>query len=482
MTRQTDLAVSQCGGASERPGDGRRLGLVLGMLVLPMYVALGAPAVALPSAARALGVPFGATAWILAAWSLTSALAMPVAGRLLSRWSPFRLLLAGVAGLVGGSALTAAAPTLTVVIAGRLVGGAGAGTTVIAVFAVATALPGRERARALGIVAAASATASGCGTLLGGTVTAWLGWRAVLALPALALPLLLAALPSRRALLWKGADGPDGRGEPFDFLGAAVLSVLAGSMITLLQAHSVGLPAPVTCAVATAGVVAAVGLRWCVRRRPDGFVPRRVIAVRGFPALGVIGASVFAGYYGVLFLAPSLIERATGGGALEAGLLLAPAAVCSVPAGRLAGALADRLAGRQITAGLAGTTLAGVLVVAVFSGPAPVVVGTALTVCGFAGAQAVLVGLATDAVASRDRDTAQGLLNFMNALGGGIGPAVVAGLAGIVPVPASLAVLAALPLAGAVLSLLRRPGAGPPSRTPRSPREPETTTHRSPPR
>ncbi|WP_431981392.1 hypothetical protein [Streptomyces qinglanensis] len=122
------------------------------------------------------------------------------------------------------------------------------------------------------------------------------------------------------------------------------------------------------------------------------------------------------------------------------------------------------------------------LVVALFSGPAPVVAGTALTVCGFAGAQAVLVGLATDLVASRDRDTAQSLLNFMNALGGGIGPAAVAGLSGVVPVAVSLAVLAALPLAGAVLSLLRRPGAGPSSPARRPAREPETTTHRLPPR
>jgi len=80
-------------------------------------------------------------------------------------------------------------------------------------------------------------------------------------------------------------------------------------------------------------------------------------------------------------------------------------------------------------------------------------------VCGFAGAQAVLVGLATDLVASGDRDTAQSLLNFMTALGGGIGPAAVAGLAGIAPVPVALAVLAALPLCGLIVSLTRRPGA-----------------------
>jgi MFS family permease len=452
---RTVPAGEALGDGSTHVPDGRRLGLVLGLLVLPMYVALGAPSVALPALGRALAVPFGATAWVLAAWSLTSALAMPLAGRLMARWSPRRVLVTGVLALAAGSALAAAGPTLPVVVAGRLVGGAGAGATVIAVLAAATALPGRERVRALGIVAAAAATASACGTLLGGAVTAWLGWRAVLALPVLALPLLPAA--------GRGFPGPgggrDGSAGRLDVLGAAVLSVLAGSVITLLQARSVGLPAPATLAVAAAGALAAAGLWWRVRRAPDGFVPRRVITARGVPAAGLVGGAVFAGYYGVLFLAPSLIERATGGGALEAGALLVPAAACSVPAGRAVAALSGRFAGWRVSAGLAGLTAVGMLVVAVIPGPVPVVVGAALTVCGFSGAQAVLVGLAPQLVAARDRDTAQGLLTFMIFLGGGIGPAAVAGLSGVLPAPVALAALAALPLAGLALSLTRRPGA-----------------------
>jgi predicted MFS family arabinose efflux permease len=235
--------------------------------------------------------------------------------------------------------------------------------------------------------------------------------------------------------------------------------VLAGSSITLLQARSVGLSAPVTLVTAAAGALAAGGLWWRVRRTPDGFVPRRVIAAPGFLAAGLVGGAIFAGYYGVLFLAPSVIEQTTGGGALEAGALLVPAAACSVPAGRLAGTLTDRFAAWRVSAGLAALTAVGVLVVAVFNGPVAVVVGAALTVCGFAGAQVVLMGLAPDLVATRDRDTAQGLLNFMINFGGGIGPAAVAGLSGIVSVPVALAVLAALPLAGLVLGLTRRPGA-----------------------
>ncbi|MFD5823936.1 MFS transporter, partial [Lentzea sp. NPDC060358] len=314
------------GDKSDRVPDGRRLGLVLGLLVLPQYVALGAPSVALPEIARGLEVPFGATAWVLAAWSLTSALAMPIAGGLMARWGPIRVLVAGVVALAAGSALAGAGPSLPVVVAGRLVGGAGAGATVIAVFALATAVAHPERTRALGVIAAVSATASACGTLLGGAGTEWLGWRAVLAIPVLALPVLPAVLPRRRIT----THVANSAAERFDVLGAAMLSVVAASLIAVLQAHSVGLSAEVVVVVAAAGTLSAVGLWWRVRRIPGGFVPRRVIGARGFLSAGFVGATVFAGYYGVLFVAPSLIERATGGGALQAGALLLPAAACSV--------------------------------------------------------------------------------------------------------------------------------------------------------
>lgn len=46
-------------GESNHAPDGRWLGLALGMPVLPMYVALGAPSVALPAIGRALSAAPG---------------------------------------------------------------------------------------------------------------------------------------------------------------------------------------------------------------------------------------------------------------------------------------------------------------------------------------------------------------------------------------------------------------------------------------
>ncbi len=149
-----------------RPG---RVGAVFGALLVPSFVALGAPSVALPSIARSLGVPFGASSWVLASWALSTALAMPFFGRISARVGLRTCLLTGVILITVGSLLAALAPGLAVLIIGRAVGGAGAGAVVISSYAsVAARLQGAERARALGIVAAIGTTASACGTVIGG--------------------------------------------------------------------------------------------------------------------------------------------------------------------------------------------------------------------------------------------------------------------------------------------------------------------------
>lgn len=144
----------------------RLVGLVFGALLVPQFVALGAPSVALPTAGRALGVPFGTMSWVLVAWALMSA----SPGWLASRWGVRRVLVGNVVLTAVGSALAALAPSLAVLIVGRLIGSFGAGGSIIASYAcVAEERLGEEgRARTLGIMAAFAGTASGCGTLLGG--------------------------------------------------------------------------------------------------------------------------------------------------------------------------------------------------------------------------------------------------------------------------------------------------------------------------
>jgi len=429
------------------PVSATRTGVVFGALLVPSFVALGAPSVALPTIARSLGVAFGASSWVLASWALCSAVAMPFFGRLSARAGLRACVVAGVALVTVGSVVAALAPGLGVLVAGRAVGGLGAGAMVISGYAtIAARLDGAERGRALAIVAAIGTTASACGTLLGGLLTAWPGWRLVIALAVLVLVPAARLAPTDR--------DPATRIDP---LGAILLTLLGGAVVAALQAPSTALPLTVVLALAAAAVAAVLALVAHVRRDPDGFVPRPVVAAPYFVATGIIGLTVFAAYYGTLFAAPALIEAATRWSPPAIGAALLPCAAFSVLGARLVRTLAQRASVTAVALCLGAVSTAGVLLAALAPAqPVLTVIGLALTTAAFAAGQTVLFGLVPALVAQRQQQSAQGLLDFLIYGGSSVGPAVVGGLSAALPLADALAVAAILPLVAITAALLAR--------------------------
>src|ERR1700736_1643528 len=112
----------------------RRTGILLGLVTAPASVAIGAASVALPTIASSLHGSFGSTAWVIAAWALGAAVSMPLMGRAAQRNGVRATLIAAAAMLTFGSVLAALGPSLLVIVIGRLIGGLGAGGTVISVY------------------------------------------------------------------------------------------------------------------------------------------------------------------------------------------------------------------------------------------------------------------------------------------------------------------------------------------------------------
>jgi len=411
-------------------------------------VAIGAPSVALPSVGSALGASFAATEWIISVWSLGAAVAMPLGGRLAQRWGLRAALGISVVAMAVGSVVAAAAPVLAVVVAGRLLGGFGAGGMVICVYACIDQTQDRQgRVTALAAVAVCQATASGSGTLVGGVLTHQFGWRAPIAVPALALAVLIPAL----RLTPGGAD----RRERLDVAGAALLSVLAAATVTLLHIASAGLAPAVPIVLAAVTTCVAIALVRHVRRHPGGFVPRNVVTAPGLTSGAVVGLSLFAGYYGVLSTAPELLAQQHVS-TLRTGLLLLPAAVCGILTGPALAALWRRHRPLWQTTALLGTvTAASALLAGWVPRPAAVAAAVVLATIGFAAAQVILVGRVRDLVAPADRGVAAGLFNFMLYGGGSVGPALVGGLSAV-SMPLALSAVAALALTGSAVSVLTR--------------------------
>jgi MFS family permease len=124
-----------------------------------------APNVALPAIAADLSAGFSAQQWVLSAYAMVLASLLLAGGALGDRYGRRRLFLLGLAGFGVGSLLCTLAPTTGLLIAGRLIQGAGAAALFPAGLAlIAAEFDGPGRARAIGVWGASvsGAIALGC--------------------------------------------------------------------------------------------------------------------------------------------------------------------------------------------------------------------------------------------------------------------------------------------------------------------------------
>ena len=135
--------------------------------------------VALPSVAHSLNVSSASTSVVLSAYFGAYALTLLPGGALVDRLGARPLALWGLAVFALGAALGALATSMDVLVASRIVQGAGAGLVSPAALAGAVSgFPPERRGGALGIWGASAGVSNLIGPLLGGLLTVTLGWRA----------------------------------------------------------------------------------------------------------------------------------------------------------------------------------------------------------------------------------------------------------------------------------------------------------------
>ncbi|MPZ71905.1 MAG: MFS transporter [Nitriliruptorales bacterium] len=425
-----------------------RVALLLGTLVALTVVGSSAVAVALPEVAAELQLDKPGTAWIVAAFSLSFSITTAVFGRLADLQGLRRPLRIGVVLLVTGSIAAALAPNFPSIVVARLVQGAGAGAVpVLALGVLAARFEGVARGRALGALTAVVSIVSGSGPLIGGVIAELLGWRFVLAVPAVA---LLIMEPVAR--LAPAGGRVEGR---IDTRGAALVAAFTTGLVLILQSPATR-PGPMLLAASIALLVGgAIALRAHVRRRPNGFLPLRVVANRSVVLTSLAGLTLLAGYLAALLSLPLMFTDEHGWRPLQIGLAMVPAALLGAIASRVVGGTAQRLGRYRVAAWLALGSAAGLLVAAVgHSAPIVVLIALGPVVAGFAAGQVALIDGLPELVDEDVQGVALGLFNLVFFTGGAVGSAIVGGLGGAFSIPVALAGVALLPAAGAVASLM----------------------------
>ncbi|GAB2743538.1 MFS transporter [Salinifilum aidingensis] len=298
------------------------------------------------------------------------------------RWGRRRLLLMTLGILIIGDVLAAAAPTIHVYIAGRVLQGVSAASFALVYLIMHEMYPPHRFGRALGLVTAINGGIAGCDAVIGGSVADLVGFRGIFAVTALlSLVALLVvhraapdcSVPTRRAPDWRGMS----------LLGLG----LAGVVLGLNQSGAWGWSSPATLGLLLAGVLLLGVFFRTQRTAPNAIIDASVVASRrGWPVL-LTTTFLLAGVFGLLNFAVPLIAQTpppAGFGMSAAGsalLLLAPASMIGLVVAPLAGHFAPRIGWhRSVLIGCVGTAAA--LVALVLGSGSITAVAIALAVLG----------------------------------------------------------------------------------------------------
>src|SRR3954452_14375342 len=174
--------TSPAGAASLDAPATRASGYLLA--ILASLAALGTLATnillpSLPHIAQSFNVPTPATGSIMSAFFAMFALGQLFVGPFSDRYGRLPVIIGGLAIFVAGSVVCALAPTLSILVIGRIIQAVGVCASSVLSRAIARDLfSGNELARALSFIMVAMAAAPGFSPLLGGGLDQAFGWRA----------------------------------------------------------------------------------------------------------------------------------------------------------------------------------------------------------------------------------------------------------------------------------------------------------------
>jgi MFS family permease len=401
---------------------------VLCLAGLSFALAQTAIAPALDGMARSLHHSRGDVAWVLTAYFLSSSVLTPVFGRLGDLLGKRRVLVASLLLFSLGSALSALAPTLGLVLVGRVVQGAGGGIFPLAFGLVRDVVRPERVAGGLGTISALTGVGAGFGLLLGGAISDQLGWAFVFWLGAV--PALVAAALIRRVVPDNGvrASGSvDGRGAVGLAMGLAL------PLLALSRGSQWGWVSPRVLLLAGVGAAAVAWFVRHARRSPSPLVDLRLL---GRPVLLRTNLATFL--VGVVLYVPFLLlpaiaqaPRSTGYGlgwdATRAGLLLVPGCFIGLAAGTITGRLVRRFGSRVpmgLGAGIAAAGLTG-LALAHESVPALLLLGT-VTSLGTSLSFSAMPNLIIEAVPPDQTGESTGVNSVVRTVGAAVGSQVTA--------------------------------------------------------
>jgi EmrB/QacA subfamily drug resistance transporter len=300
--------------------------------------------VALPAMQANLAAPMSEAQWIANAYMLLLGALILIGGASGDRFGRRRIFVIGVLVFTVASVACGFAPSSAALIAARAVQGVGAALLVPNSLAIiSAAFPEKERGRAIGTWAGASALTTALGPVLGGWLTDTWSWRAIffINVPVAAVAITL--------VLWHMPESRDRDTQRIDWLGAALAVVgLAALTYGLTLASDADWTDPKVLAAVIAGAAVLVGFIWFESRARAPMMPLQLFRSPAFSGANAITLLLYFALSGAMFFIPFNLIRIQGYSAMLAGAAFLPLSLIMGLLSRWSGGLIERYGPRRL--------------------------------------------------------------------------------------------------------------------------------------
>ena len=385
--------------------------------------------VGLPAIGQSLDAGGPALAWVLTSYLLPLSALLLIGGAAGDQYGRRRLLVIGTVIFALASLLCCLAPSLSVLIAGRVFQGIGAALLMPNSLAILGAtFSGEQRGRAIGIWAAAGAAGGALAPLLGGWLIDLIDWRVIFLIN---IPIAIGAIVLALRYV---PELVDDAANPLDLAGGALATVALAAITWALTdwSASAELSEPATIALAI-GIAATAVFVWAEVRKGDAaMLPMALFGSRQFVGLTLLTLLLYGALGALLVMIPYTLIGHRGYTATAAGAALLPLPILIALSSSTMGKLAARV-GPRLPLTL-GSTMVAAGCALMLRAPAPgsywVTIFPALLVIslGMAGAVAPLTSAVLASVPSQHNGVASGFNSAVARTGGLIATALLSGL------------------------------------------------------
>jgi EmrB/QacA subfamily drug resistance transporter len=386
--------------------------------------------VALPSIERELHMPADAVQWIVTGYAISFGGLLILGGRAADLLGRRRMFISGLIAFALASLAGGLAQDPVLLIAARVIQGAGAAIVAPAALSlITTSFPeGAQRTRAIGLYGAISSVGFVAGQVLGGILVEFTSWRAVFLVN---VPVGLAAAALAPAILGR-AKAKTATRSRMDIRGALLITT-AVALVVLAVSEGVvlGWTSPLVIAAIATAAVATVAFGKNEARHPEPLVRLSLLHRPGLRNGSTLSFLLGLWNGGEMLILSLYLQQVLHESPLFTGLAIAPQGVVGFIMGLLGPRLAHRIGIKRLLV-LTGASAAvgfAVLTQLPAGGYSPVLLVVMLIGLGTAGTAFGSVVLASRGMADADQGLVGGMINTSRQIGAAVGAALLPAIA-----------------------------------------------------